>query len=343
MIIYRAPSKKLRATGLPLHSKLEIFVESLWNRWTGFATPSVTFYLLFVESLDGVCNPVRNVLFTIHLGTIYVYITMYKKIILLALVTLTIGSYLPPLKAPVHTYRIVNTYPHDPNAFTQGLFYHNGFFYESTGLRGHSSLRKVALETGHILQIEHLPKRFFAEGITLWQNKIFQLTWKSQQGFVYQRESFKKLREFRYSTQGWGITHDGQQLIMSDGSNTLYFLDANTFKETARLKVYDNNIPINRLNELEYINGEIWANVWQTNLIARISPKTGLVSSWIDLTGIIDITLLKNRSEAVLNGIAYDSRGKRLFVTGKLWPYLFEIELLPQKNLYKCCKEKPKL
>jgi glutamine cyclotransferase len=233
-------------------------------------------------------------------------------------------------KTPVYTYRIINTYPHDPQAFTQGLIYHNGFLYEGTGLRNHSSLRKIALETGKILQIYHLPSHLFGEGITLWQNNIIQLTWTSQKGFVYSLDTFQLLRQFHYSTQGWGITHNKQQLIMSDGTNTLHFLDANTFKEINRIQVHDNNKPVYKLNELEYIKGEIFANVWETDYIARISPSTGQVLAWIDLRGLIDIKPIpdQKRQPSVLNGIAYDIEKDRLFVTGKFWPYIFEIKLV---------------
>jgi glutamine cyclotransferase len=239
-----------------------------------------------------------------------------------------------PLKTPVYTYQIINTYPHDPQAFTQGLFYHNGFLYESTGLQDHSSLRKVVLETGQILQIYHLPRHLFGEGITLWQDSIIQLTWTSQKGIVYQLETFEPIRQFHYRTQGWGITHNDQQLIMSDGTNTLHILDANNFKEIDRIQVHDNNKPVYKLNELEYIKGEIFANVWESDYIARISPSTGQVLAWIDLSGLIDIEPIpdQNRPQNVLNGIAYDVDKDRLFVTGKLWPSLFEIKLVQKSG-----------
>jgi glutamine cyclotransferase len=231
------------------------------------------------------------------------------------------------VKTPVYSYRILNTYPHDSQAFTQGLIYHNGILYESTGLRGQSSLRQVELNTGKVLQRTSLNSRYFGEGITLWQDKIIQLTWRSQIGFVYDPKTFKKLKSFVYNTEGWGITHDDQQLIISDGSDKLYFWDANTYKEIRTIQVRDQTKPIFNLNELEYINGEIFANVWQTNHIARISPSTGQVLGWIDLTGLLDSDPSKHKRD-VLNGIAYDKEGKRLFVTGKLWSKLFEIKIV---------------
>jgi glutamine cyclotransferase len=228
---------------------------------------------------------------------------------------------------PVYTYNIVNTYPHDRNAFTQGLVFENGVLYEGTGLFGHSSLRRVELETGDILQIRELPAQFFGEGITIYENKIIQLTWQSNIGFVYDKNSFEPLQEFNYSTEGWGITHDGKRLIMSDGTSTLHFLDPQTFEEIGQLGVFDNGGPVTRLNELEYVQGEIYANVWQTDHIARIAPGTGRVTGWIELGGLLTP---EDRSEPVdvLNGIAYDAESGRLFVTGKLWPKLFEIELI---------------
>ncbi|NEP12161.1 MAG: glutaminyl-peptide cyclotransferase [Symploca sp. SIO2C1] len=233
-------------------------------------------------------------------------------------------------QTPVYTYSIVKTYPHDREAFTQGLIYHDGVLYEGTGLRGKSSLRRVELETGKVLQIHPLNRRYFGEGITLWENRIIQLTWTSQKGFVYNPETFEKLREFTYRTEGWGITHDTKRLIMSDGTDTLYFLNPDTFEEIGSIQVQYQDKPVTHLNELEYINGEIFANVWQTDLIARISPQTGRVLSWIDLTGLLESEsqLSSYGSEDVLNGIAYDELGDRLFVTGKLWPKLFEIKLV---------------
>ena len=229
---------------------------------------------------------------------------------------------------PVYTYKIVNTYAHDHRGFTQGLVFEDGFLYEGTGLHAQSSLRRVALATGEILQLHRLPAHFFGEGITVYQDKIVQLTWKSNTGFVYSKENFELLREFHYSTEGWGITHDSQQLIMSDGTSTLYFLNPETFEQVGQIKIYDNNGPVKYLNELEYVEEQIYANVWQSNRIAKIDPQTGQVVGWVDLTGLLKLEGHRLPVD-VLNGIAYDQTKKRLFVTGKLWPKLFEIQLIP--------------
>ncbi|MEE8372542.1 MAG: glutaminyl-peptide cyclotransferase [Dehalococcoidia bacterium] len=228
---------------------------------------------------------------------------------------------------PVFTYRVVNAYPHDRNAFTQGLVYEDGVLYEGTGLRGSSTLRRVELETGEVLQLLQISDEFFGEGVTIFEDRIIQLTWQSNVGFVYDKESFELLNDFSYPTEGWGLTHDGERLIMSDGTSTLYFLDPGTLQEIGRVEVLDNHGPVVRLNELEYIEGEVYANVWQTDRIARIAPETGRVTGWIDLQGLLSA---EDRSAQVdvLNGIAYDADGDRLFVTGKLWPKLFEIGLV---------------
>ena len=228
---------------------------------------------------------------------------------------------------PVYTYKVVNTYPHDRNAYTQGLVFENGVLYEGTGLRGGSTLRRVDLETGNILQIHELPAQLFGEGVTIYGNKVIQLTWQSNVGFVYNKYSFELLQEFNYSTEGWGITHDGKRLIMGDGTSTLHLLDPETFEEIGQIEVCDKDGPVTRLNELEYVQGEICANVWQTDRIARIAPQTGQVIGWIELKGLLSP---EDYSEPVdvLNGIAYDTKNDRLFVTGKLWPKLFEIKLI---------------
>ena len=229
--------------------------------------------------------------------------------------------------APVVGYRIVNTYPHDPRAFTQGLVFADDALYEGTGLRGQSSLREVDLETGNILRARQLAAHFFGEGITVYGNRVIQLTWRAKVGFVYDIRTFQLLDTFNYPTEGWGITHDGRFLIMSDGTSTLYFLDPQTFREIHRLEVHTRDGPVSKLNELEYVQGEIYANVWKTDHIARISPQTGEVVGWIDLEGLLRPED-RNRRIDVLNGIAYDVKNDRLFVTGKLWPKLFEIELI---------------
>jgi glutamine cyclotransferase len=222
-------------------------------------------------------------------------------------------------------YKVVHTYPHDPSAFTQGLVFYDGYLYEGTGMVGHSSVRKVELSSGKVVQKIDLPAPYFGEGIVLWKDKLIELTWQSKIGFVYDRATFKQLRTFTYNREGWGITQDGKRLIMSDGSATLYFWDPETLREIGHLDVVDKGAPVQNLNELEFINGEIYANVWQTDRIARISPATGHVIGWIDLTGLL--TAAERRGTDVLNGIAYDGKLGRLFVTGKRWPKLFEIQV----------------
>jgi len=225
-------------------------------------------------------------------------------------------------------FEIVHTYPHDANAFTQGLIYADGHLYESTGLNGRSSLRMVELSTGNVLQEHDLPREYFGEGLTDWGSTLIQLTWTSHRAFVYDRFSFSPRRTFAYEGEGWGLTHDATQLIMSDGSSYLRFLDPNSFRVTRRVQVVDDTGQgIENLNELEYIRGEIYANVWQTDDIVRISPRTGKILGRIDLRGIIDKRELHGEG-AVLNGIAYDSAHDRIFVTGKRWPKLFEIRIV---------------
>ena len=233
----------------------------------------------------------------------------------------------PAASIPVCTVRIVSVFPHDRAAFTQGLAFENGGFYEGTGLRGQSTLRRVDLETGEILQTHSLPPQYFGEGITIWEDRIIQLTWQSRQGFVYDKEGFELLDTFDYPTEGWGITHDGAKLIMSDGTQTLHFWDPETLVETGSIDVYTDAGPLTWLNELEVIQGLVFANVWQTDLIAVIDPDTGQVTAWIDLRGLLEPEDFAEPVD-VLNGIAYDASSERLFVTGKLWPKVFEIELI---------------
>jgi len=228
--------------------------------------------------------------------------------------------------APVAGYRVVKAYPHDRQAFTQGLQYVDGVLFEGTGQHGQSGIRRVKLETGEVLQQQPLDSKYFGEGITVWRDTIVQLTWQSETGFVYDKSSFKQTRSFNYTGEGWGLTHDGTRLIMSDGSAVIRFLDPATFKEAGRITVKDNGVAIKNLNELEFVNGEILANIWQTTRIARISPKTGDVVGWIDLAGLLDPREAVGTD--VMNGIAYDAKGDRLFVTGKWWPKLFEIKFV---------------
>jgi glutamine cyclotransferase len=236
-----------------------------------------------------------------------------------------------PARILNYTYEVVNTFPHDPSAFTQGLVFYQGAFYESTGLNGASSLRKVELETGRVLKKLDIPAQYFAEGLVLFNGRLLQLTWQNQTGFVYDQESFQQLSTFNYTGEGWGFTHDGHSLILSDGTSQIRFLDPNTFQVQRRINVTDRGQDVVRLNELEYINGEIYANIWFTDRIARINPQTGAVTAWVDLTGLLSPQDNGGRAD-VLNGIAYDAATDRLFVTGKLWPKLFEIRLKLKQN-----------
>lgn len=226
------------------------------------------------------------------------------------------------------TYAVINVFPHDPQAFTQGLIFLDGFLYESTGLYGESSLRKVALETGAVLQQVDLSSEYFAEGLTVWEDTLIQLTWREGTGFVYSRDDFSLLSQFTYATEGWGLTHDGERLIMSDGSAKLYFIDPDTFQVTGNISVTDQGENVRRLNELEFIDGEVFANIYMTDDLVRIDPATGEVLGWIDLSGLLPAEDRTPQTD-VLNGIAYDQVQDRLFVTGKFWPKLFEIRLIP--------------
>jgi len=227
---------------------------------------------------------------------------------------------------PVCTYEVVNVYPHDKSAFTQGLVFADDVLYEGTGRYGNSTLRIVELETGKVLKRHDVPAQFFGEGITVFEDGIIQLTWRSRTGFVYDKDSFELLQQFSYNTEGWGITHDGIRLIMSDGTATLHFLDSKTFEVLGHVEVHDDSGPVERLNELEYVAGEIYANVWPTDRIAAINPQTGRVVKWIDLGGLLGPR--EPDPQQCLNGIAYDKTKERLFVTGKLWNKLFEIEIV---------------
>lgn len=234
-------------------------------------------------------------------------------------------------RAPEYRFEVVHQLPHDSAAFTQGFTYYNGFFYEGTGREGQSSLRQVEPETGRVVRKVNLSPELFGEGITALGNEVIQLTWMSHVGFVYDLSDFHRLRSFSYSGEGWGLTTDGHDLFMSDGSSEIRVLDAGSFAEKRRIKVRDGGKPVEKLNELEFVEGEIYANIWHSDRIARISLQTGRVVGWIDLTGILG-PFYQREGEAVLNGIAYDSKGKRLFVTGKLWPKIFEIRVVPKQS-----------
>jgi glutaminyl-peptide cyclotransferase len=233
------------------------------------------------------------------------------------------------LRPIVYGYRIVNVFPHDPQAFTQGLIFRDGFLFESTGLNGRSSLRKVRLEDGVVVQQHRVADEHFAEGLTDWNDRLLQLTWQSNVGFVYDLDTFAVQRTFHYSGEGWGLAHDGRRLVMSDGSARLRFMDPETLTETGALVVHDGGLPVRNLNELEVVNGQIFANVWQSDHLLTIDPASGRVTGHVDLGGLL--TPSERSGTDVLNGIAHDAGADRLFVTGKLWPKLFEIRLEPRR------------
>ena len=229
-------------------------------------------------------------------------------------------------QTPLQKVKIVRSYPHDPQAFTQGLLFDGGFLYESTGREGFSSVRKVDLESGAVLKIHNLAPRYFGEGLALFGGKLIQLTWLNGKGFIYEQATFRVLGEFDFAPEGWGLTQDGRKLILSDGTSELRFLDPVSFHETGRLAVTDGGRPVMNLNELEFVRGEILANIWMKGVIARIDPATGRVKGWLDLEPLVRENS-DNYTDAVLNGIAYDAQGGRLFVTGKLWRKLYEIRI----------------
>jgi glutaminyl-peptide cyclotransferase len=256
-----------------------------------------------------------------------------KKIANWALAAVLLASGMAQAAVPVYGFMVKKTYPHDPQAFTQGLFFKDGFLYETTGLQGRSSLRKVDLASGKVLQKKELASEFFGEGSAPVGNEIVGLTWTSHVGFVYDQKTFALKRRFNYAGEGWGLASDAQRVYMSDGSNTIRVLDPKSLEEVRRIQVTVEGKPVERLNELEVVEGQIFANVWGTDLIARIDPVTGNVVGWIDLSNLLPAAQRGTDSaDAVLNGIAYDPKSHRLFVTGKLWPKLFEIELVQLQN-----------
>jgi glutamine cyclotransferase len=259
-------------------------------------------------------------------------IVLAVLLILGALGALTLINFLSPpwvptTGTPVYGYRVLATYPHDSEAFTEGLVFLGGYLYEGTGLNGRSSIRQQNLTTGEVLRTASLPQQYFGEGITILGGQVYQLTWQSHIGFVYDL-NFTPIREFDYTTEGWGLTHNGSHLIMSDGTSNLYFLDPETLSVVDYVQVHDGNASVVKLNELEYIKGEVWANVWQTDLVVRISPSDGRVLGWIDLSGLLNPQETLPTVD-VLNGIAYDAAEDRILVTGKFWPTIFCIELIP--------------
>lgn len=226
-----------------------------------------------------------------------------------------------------HGYKVIHTYPHDSEAFTQGLFYDNGVLYEGTGQEAGSTLREVELETGKVLRQHNLDPSLFGEGITLYKDRIYQVTWTSKVGFVYNKSDFRVINKIFIQTEGWGLATISDRIVMSDGSNILYFHDPDMFNAVSRIEVYDNEKKVDQLNELEYINGEIWANIWQTDLIARIDPYSGKVNSYIDMSNLFPESKRREVNADVLNGIAWDDQNRRIFVTGKKWPNLYEIKI----------------
>ena len=249
-------------------------------------------------------------------------------------VTIAIATYAcaPVSQAgvPEYTFEVVHSYPHDRTAFTEGLFYLDGFLYESTGIEGASSVRKVRLETGEVVQRHDLPSAYFGEGIIQWKDRLIQLTYKTEVGFVYNLSTFETERRFEYPGEGWAMTQDGKNIFMSDGTAQIRIWDPETLQELRRITVTDQGQPVPNVNELEWVKGEIYANIWETDRIARIDPATGRVVGWIDLAGLLSPNerLAGPEGTDVLNGIAYDAKGNRLFVTGKRWPKLFEIRLV---------------
>ncbi|MDQ6610917.1 MAG: glutaminyl-peptide cyclotransferase [Gemmatimonadota bacterium] len=232
-------------------------------------------------------------------------------------------------RAPTYTYEVVASYPHDTGAYTEGLLWHEGHLFESTGQKGESNIREVDLKTGHVIRQHNIDAKYFGEGIIIFGEKMYELTWQDNVGFIYDWKTFALKSQFTYEGEGWAFTTDGKSLIMSNGSSVIAFRDPATFKVTGAITVTDHGTPVPKLNELEWIKGEIWANVWETDQIARIDPATGHVLGWIDLAGILPAADRRGKEE-VLNGIAYDAKNDRIFVTGKYWAKLFEIKVKPR-------------
>ena len=255
--------------------------------------------------------------------------TTVKAAAVIVAVTLLVAARQPAVagadRAPTWRHEVVRSFPHDPDAFTQGLLFRDGFLYESTGRNGFSSVRKVEIETGKVVQRLAVGRQYFAEGLAAWGSQLIQLTWETNIGFVYDRATFKQLKTFTYKGEGWGLADDGSRLVMSDGTPELRFLNPDTLAEISRVRVLDGAMAVDDLNELEVVKGEIFANVWLTDRIAVIAPATGRVVAWLDLKALMPA---RGSSDAVLNGIAYDAARDRLFVTGKLWPRMFEIRVL---------------
>jgi glutamine cyclotransferase len=262
--------------------------------------------------------------FRMFLAVIFIAVAVVAGVV--ACINLATQPPVPSNGTPVYGYRVVATFPHDITAFTQGLVYFNGYLYEGTGLNGKSSIRQQDLVSGEVLRSADLPQQYFGEGVTILAERIYQLTWQSYKGFVYDL-NLSLVQEFSYASEGWGLTHNGSHLIMSDGTSNLYFIDPVSLTVAGQLQVTDGGKPVTRLNELEYINGEVWANVWQTDLVARISPQSGRVTGWVNFTSLLSAS--ERVGADVLNGIAFDIAGDRILVTGKYWPKIFQIEIVP--------------
>ncbi len=256
--------------------------------------------------------------------------TCINTLTFLSLLPAAVGAIAAP-SIPTYDFKVVHTYPHDQQAFTQGLLYRDGFLYESTGLNGKSSIRKVNLETGKVLQSKDIPPQYFGEGLTVWKDTLVGITWQTQTGFVFDLATFEVRYQFAYPGEGWGLAQNGKELVLSDGSATLRFLDPKSFLEVRRVKVTADGIAVDQINELEVVGDEIFANIWHTNTIARIDQNTGKIVGWIDLAKLYPDAGKGSNNENVLNGIAWDADKKRLFVTGKLWPKLYEIKLVARK------------
>jgi len=256
---------------------------------------------------------------------------MRTVLLLAAVATCACGPATQAGAIPEYSYQVVHTFHHDPDAFTQGLFYLDGVLYEGTGLNGESTIRKVKLETGEVLQKRDIPDLYFGEGIVNWKDRLLEITWQAQLGFIYDLSSFAPKGQFGYPGAGWGLTQDGKRIFMSDGSAQIRFWDPETLKETGRITVTADGQPVAELNELEWVKGEIYANIWQTDRIARINPTNGKVTGWIDLRGLLSPQDYIPQRTDVLNGIAYDAQRDRLFVTGKRWPKLFEIRVVKKQ------------
>ncbi|MYM36532.1 glutaminyl-peptide cyclotransferase [Duganella sp. FT50W] len=254
-----------------------------------------------------------------------------NKIYAQALLLATLLPVVASATVPTYDFKVVHSYPHDPQAFTQGLLYRDGFLYESTGLNGKSSIRKVDLATGKVLQSQNIPPQYFGEGMTASGDTLVSITWQSQTGFVFDLKTFEMKSQFAYPGEGWGLASNGKELVLSDGSATLRFLDPATFLEVRRVKVTADGIAVDQLNELEVVEGEIFANIWHTNTIARIDQRTGKITGWIDFGKLYPDAGKGPNGENVMNGIAYDAEKKRLFVTGKLWPKIYEVKIVPRK------------